>query len=91
MGNSLFPFKIIGDARKKNEKLGVYNTRYLERDSIKATFTRYKNNKDYPKKPNGIVNIKDFKLIRKLKRVKDFYVLEITYIVMKKGEKKRKS
>ena len=86
----LFPFKIIGDARKKSEKLGVYNTRYLEIDSIKGTFTRYKSTKDYPKKPNGVVNIKDFKLIRKLKRVKDFYDLEITYIVMKKGEKKEK-
>ena len=60
----LFPFRIIGDARKKSEKLGVYNLRYLEIDSIKGTFTRYKTSKDYPKKPNAIVNIKDFKLLR---------------------------
>ena len=35
---------------------------------------RYKSSKDYPKKPNDIVDIKNFKLIRKLKRVKDYYL-----------------
>ena len=26
---NLFPFRIIGDALKKSQKLGVYNNRYL--------------------------------------------------------------
>ena len=83
----LFPFRIIGDALKKSQKLGVYNNRYLEIDSLKGLFKRYKTTKDYPKKPNDIVDIRTFKLIRKLKRVKDYYDLEITYTITKKGEK----
>ena len=83
----LFPFKIIGDSIKKSQKLGQYNSRYLEIDSLKGLFKRYKTSKDYPNKPNDIVEIKNFKLIRKLKKVKDYYDLEITYFVMKKGEK----
>ena len=82
-----FPFRIIGDAEKKSQKLGIYNNRYLEIDSHKGLFKRYKTSKDYPKKPNDIVDIRNFKLIRKLKRVKDYYDLEITYTVTKKGEK----
>ena len=84
---NLFPFRIIGDALKKSQKLGVYNNRYLEIDSLKGLFKRYKTTKDYPKKPNDIVDIRTFKLIRKLKRVKDYYDLEITYTITKKGEK----
>ena len=84
----LFPFRIIGDAKKKSQKLGVYNNRYLEIDSKEGLFKRYKSSKDYPKKPNDIVDIRNFKLIRKLKRVKEDYDLEITYKVNnKKGEK----
>ena len=86
----LFPFKIIGDSIKKSQKLGQYNSRYLEIDSLKGLFKRYKTSKDYPNKPNDIVEIKNFKLIRKLKKVKDYYDLEITYFVMKKGEKVEK-
>ena len=85
-----FPFRIIGDAQKKSRKLGIYNNRYLEIDSLKGLFKRYKSSKDYPKKPNDIVDIKNFKLIRKLKRVKDYYDLEITYTVTQKGEKVEK-
>ena len=85
-----FPFRIIGDAQKKSRKLGIINNRYLEIDSLKGLFKRYKTSKDYPKKPNGIVDIRNFKLIRKLKRVKDYYDLEITYTVTKKGEKVEK-
>ena len=42
----LFPFRIIGDSTKKSKKLGVYNDRYLEIDSIKGLFKRYKSSKD---------------------------------------------
>ena len=38
----LFPFRIIGDAKKKSQKLGVYNNRYLEIDSKEGLFKRYK-------------------------------------------------
>ena len=82
-----FPFRIIGDGLKKSQKLGIYNNRYLEIDSVKGLFIRYKTAKDYPKKPNDIVDIRNFKLIRKLKRAEDYYDLEITYVVTKKGEK----
>ena len=75
---------------KKSQKLGVYNNRYLEIDSIKGFFKRYKTAKDYPKKPNDIVDIRNFKLIRKLKIVTDHYDLEIAYIVTKKGGKAEK-
>ena len=83
----LFPFKIIGDAEKKSQKLGIYNSRYLELDSRKGLFSRYKTSKDYPKNPNDVVDLRNLKLIRKLKKVKKYYDLEITYTVTKKGEK----
>ena len=82
-----FPFRIIGDTKKKSEKLGNYNSRYLEIDSIKGLFKRYKSSKDYPKKPKEIIDIRNFKLIRKLKQEKDAYDLEITYTVTKKSKK----
>jgi len=82
-----FPFTIIGDAKKKSEKLGNYNSRYLEIDSVKGLFKRYKSSKDYPKKPKEIIDIRNFKLIRKLKQEKDAYDLEITYTITKKSKK----
>ena len=82
-----FPFRIIGDTKKKSEKLGNYNSRYLEIDSLKGFFKRYKSSKDYPKKPKEIIDIRNFKLIRKLKQEKDAYDLEITYSVTKKSKK----
>ena len=82
-----FPFRIIGDAKKKSEKLGNYNNRYLEIDSVKGLFKRYKSSKDYPKKPKEIIDIRNFKLIRKLKQEKDAYDLEITYTITKKSKK----
>ncbi len=82
-----FPFRIVGDAKKKSEKLGMYNSRYLELDAVKGLFKRYRSSKEYPKKPKEIIDVRNFKLIKKLKNVKDYYDLEITYIVTnKKGE-----
>ena len=85
--DDLFPFRIIGDAKKKSEHLGKYNSRYLELDSKKGLFKRYMSSKDYPKKPKEIIDIRNFKLLKKLKLVKDYYDLEITYTVTKKGHK----
>ena len=36
----LFPFRIVGDAKKKSNHLGKYNNRYLELDSIKSLIKR---------------------------------------------------
>ena len=81
----LFPFRIVGDARKKSEHLGKYNSRYLELDSMKGLFKRYMSSKDYPKNPREIIDIRNFKLLKKYKKVKDFYDLEITYTKTKKN------
>ena len=88
---SLFPFRIIGDAKKQSEYMGKYNNRYLELDAVKGLFKRYSSSKDYPKKPKEVIDIRDFKLIRKLKVVKEYYDLEITFLVNnKKGQKVEK-
>ena len=88
---SLFPFRIIGDAKKQSEYMGKYNNRYLELDAVKGLFKRYSSSKDYPKKPKEVIDIRNFKLIRKLKVVKEYYDLEITFLVNnKKGQKVEK-
>ena len=82
----LFPFRIIGDIKKKSEYLGKYNGRYFEIDSIKGLLKRYKSSKEYPKRPKEIIDIKNIKLVKQLKNVKGCYDLEITYTVNKKGK-----
>ena len=51
----LFPFKIIGDGKKKGETLGKYNSRYFEIDSVKGLFKRYSSSKEYPINPKEII------------------------------------
>ena len=88
---NLFPFRLIGDVKKKSKLLGKYHSRYIELDAIKGVFKRYRSSKEYPKRPKEIIDIRDFKLIRKLKKIKEYYDLEITYTVTnKKGEKSDK-
>ena len=71
--------------------MGKYHSRYLELDAIKGLFKRYRTSKDYPKKPKEIIDIRKFKLIRKIKRIKDYYDLEITYFTTnKKGQEVEK-
>ena len=86
----LFPFKMVGDTKKKSNLLGIYNYRYLEMDSVKGVLKRYYTTKDYPKHPHEIIDIKNFKLLKKLKLIKEFYDLEITYVINKKGKKSEK-
>ena len=87
----LFPFKIIGDGKKKGETLGKYNSRYFEIDSVKGLFKRYSSSKEYPKNPKEIIEIKNIKQIKKQKLIKDCNDLEITYaITNKKGKKSEK-
>ena len=76
---NLFPFKIVGDTTKKGGILGNYNFRYIELDSVKCKLKRFLSTKDYPKKPKEVIDIKNFKLIKKQKLIKDYYDLEITY------------
>jgi serine/threonine protein kinase len=84
---NLFPFRIIGDVKKKSELLGKYNSRYIELDSGKGLFKRYRSSKEYPKNPKEVIDIRNFKVIRKVKRIKQFYDLEITYTeTNKKGK-----
>ena len=87
----LFPFRIIGDVKKKSNHIGKYNSRYIELDAVKGLFKRYRSSKDYPKRPKEVIDLRSFKLIRKIKQVKEFYDLEITFTVInKKGEKSDK-
>ena len=83
--DNLFPFRIVGDAKKKSRHLGIYNNRYIEIDSIKGLFKYYRSSKDYPKKPKKIIDIRNFKIMRKIQHIKEMYDLEITY---KKTNKK---
>ena len=85
--DNLFPFRTVGDTLKKSSILGQYNYRYLELDAVKGVLKRYLSTKEYPKRPTEIINIKNFKLIKKVKLIKEFYDLEITYIIEKKGKK----
>ena len=83
----LFPFRIIGDVTKKGETLGMFNNRYLEIDSVKGLFKRYKSSKDYPKNPMETIDIRNFKIIKKVKRIKDYSDIDITYYTKKDKEK----
>jgi len=83
----LFPFKIVGDGKKKGETLGYFKSRYFEIDSLKGLFKRYSSSKKYPKNPKEIIEIKKFKLIKKQRVTKEYHDLEITYIsTNKKGK-----
>ena len=89
--NNLFPFRIIGDVKKKSKLLGKYNSRYMELDAVKGLFKRYRSSKEYPKRPKEIIDINNIKSIKKVKRIRDCYDLEITYRKKnKKGEIKDK-
>jgi len=86
--DDIFPFKIVGDVRKKGSFFNSFDYRYLEIDSVKGFLKRYYSTKYYPKKPEVIIDIRDFKLLRKQKLIKEYYDLEITYnMTNKKGKK----
>ena len=88
----LFPFKIVGDGKKKGKIFGKYKSNYFEIDSVKGLFKRYSSSKEYPKNPKEIIEIKNIKLIKRQKLVKDFNDLEITFTVTnKKGKTSEKS
>ena len=53
---NLFPFRLIGDVKKKSKLLGKYHSRYIELDAIKGVFKRYRSSKEYPKRPKEIID-----------------------------------
>ena len=58
--DDLFPFKMVGDTKKKSDFLGSYNFRYIELDSVKGVLKRYFSAKEYPKHPKEIIDIRNF-------------------------------
>lgn len=86
------PFRIIGNVKKKSERLGFINERFLEIDPIKGTYNRYKSSKDYPTIPNETIPIKTIHSVRRLEKEenKDYYELELTFTKSdeKGGQKK---
>ena len=68
----LFPFKIVGDGKKKGSIFGSYKNNYLEIDSVKGLFKRYASSKEYPKNPKEIIEIKNIKTIKKQKKIKEY-------------------
>ena len=74
-----FPFRILGDVKKKGNTLGMYHRRYLEIDSVKQVIKRYYSSEEYPQNPKEIIPIKDLKFLRKLKKSKEGHDFEITY------------
>ena len=85
---NLFPFRILGDVKKKGKKLGFYHHGYLEIDSFKQIIRRYNSNEDYPQNPKEIIPIKNLKLIKKIKS-KEGYDIEITFRKIKKNNKQK--
>lgn len=81
-----FPGMIIGNVKKKSNRLGFTNTRFLEINSQKGTFKRYKNTKDYPKTPNEAISLKSINSVKRIPKEedKDYFELELTFT---KGEK----
>ena len=85
----LFPFKIVGDGKKKGDTIGKYHNRYFEIDSAKGLFKRYQSSKEYPKNPKVIIDIRNFTLIKKQRLSKEYHDLEITYIESNKNGKQK--
>ena len=89
---NLFPFKIVGDGQKKGETFGKFHSRYFEIDSVKGLFKRFQSSKLYPKNPKEIIEIKNFKEIKKRKVTPEYNDIEITYLsTNKKGKKTERS
>lgn len=76
-----FPSKIIGNVKKKSNRIGFINSRFLEIDSLKGTFKRYKTSKDYPQHPNEVISLKAINSVRRIQKEddKDYYELELTF------------
>ena len=85
-----FPFRFLGDVKKKGEILGIFNNRYLEIDSVKGLLKRYASSKEYPHNPMEVIPIQTLKTLKKVKKVKgqEFFEFQITYIPPNKTKEK---
>ena len=82
----LFPFRILGDVKKKGNTLSIYHRRYLEIDCVKQVIKRYYSSEEYPQNPKEVIPIKDLKFLRKMKKNKEGHDFEITYRKQKKNK-----
>ena len=85
-----FPFRFLGDVKKKGEVLGLFNNRYLEIDSIKGLIKRYASSKEYPSNPMEVIPIQNLKSLKKIKKIpgQEFYEFQISYIPPNKTKEK---
>ena len=85
-----FPFRFLGDVKKKGETLGLFNNRYLEIDSIKGLLKRYASSKEYPSNPMESIPIQNLKTLKKIKKLpgQEFYEFQITFIPPGKTKEK---
>ena len=85
-----FPFRFLGDVKKKGEILGIFNNRYLEIDSVKGLLKRYASSKEYPQNPMEVIPITSLKTLKKVKKVKgqEFFEFQLTYIPPNKTKEK---
>ena len=85
-----FPFRFLGDVKKKGETLGIFNNRYLEIDSEKGLLKRYASSKEYPSHPMEIIPIQSLKTLKKIKKLpgQEFYEFQLTYIPQNKTKEK---
>ena len=85
-----FPFRFLGDVKKKGETLGLFNNRYLEIDSIKGLLKRYASSKEYPQNPMESLPIQNLKALKKIKKLpgQEFYEFQITFIPPGKTKEK---
>ena len=85
-----FPFRFLGDVKKKGEILGIFNNRYLEIDSVKGLLKRYASSKEYPTNPMEVIPIQTLKTLKKVKKLKgqEFFEFQLTYIPPNKTKEK---
>ena len=85
-----FPFRFLGDVKKKGETLGIFNNRYLEIDSQKGLLKRYASSKEYPKNPMESIPIQNLKTLKKIKKIpgQDFFEFQLTFSVPNKKKDK---
>ena len=85
-----FPFRFLGDVKKKGETLGIFNNRYLEIDSQKGLLKRYASSKEYPKNPMESIPIQNLQTLKKIKKLpgQDFFEFQLTFKVPNKKKDK---
>ena len=85
-----FPFRFLGDVKKKGETLGIFNNRYLEIDTEKGLLKRYASSKEYPQHPMETIPIQSLKTLKKVKKLpgQEYYEFQLTFIPPNKTKEK---